>query len=126
MISARVKTIAAKAGVERMNELRPGVYYVGQPNLGTIVERLSATAWRLTSTRGSSISRTLTRAFEIAQREAADMEAIVAKVDAMTDAELHEALRTPGLNYTLRQHVIAARIRRGIDRQPSSRTNPTH
>jgi hypothetical protein len=124
VISTRVKNIAKRAGVERLSELRPGFYCVGKPNLGSIVERCGS-GWLVSSTRSQSVARTLTRAFEVAQRYADTVEAIAAEADAMTDAELHEAVRTPGLDYTLRQYVIAARIKRGIDRQPRSRVEPT-
>jgi hypothetical protein len=116
VISTRVQAIATKAGVERLSELRANVYYVGQPNIGTVVGRLGR-GWEWMSPRGSGHVRTLTRAFEIAQREAAALEAIVAKVEAMTDAEVRAAAVDMNRRYLLRQRAIAELTVRGIDQR---------
>lgn len=115
-ISGQVKAIAAKAGVKRLSLLRPNVYYVGEPNLGSIVERRGDRCWLVISSRGQVGTSRLTRAFELAQAQATEMETLVAEVEAMTDDQLHAALADPNTEYVRRQHVIAVRIFRGIDR----------
>jgi hypothetical protein len=104
----RVAEIAAKAGVTDLRTDGPGRYFTGE----TLIVREGSSYHVYSPINSDYAPRTLEAALEVAVQLNADEAEMTAKAKAMTDDQLREALRTPGLEYHLRQRVIAEQCSR--------------
>jgi len=105
--NARTLKIAAAAGVKDLRADGSGRYITGSGIHQALIVK-QGSAWRLYSPiNDAHATRNFGTALSIAAQHVATSRSLADQAATMTDAELREAIQSPGLDHTLRQRVLA-------------------